>query len=160
MSCLTAQMLSAVLLPGVKPAWVGPAMLNTYPFSLSYTQRAYTLYAVTNRLMPLYPVGPEGSLCGFSMGMMMDMPQSIGKIQSLQMIMIIRKSQSLAIAEYLYTSAGMSSHPCRHDSSSVGYKRCPLPPLSDLQGLRPAGRGGKESGLGHSSWENTSNGMW
>ena len=111
MSCLTAQMLSVVLLPGVKPAWVGPAMLNTYPFSLSYTQRAYILYAVTNRLMPLYPVGPEGSLCGFSMGMMMDMPQSIGKIQSLQMIMIIQKSQSLAIAEYLYTSAGMSSHP-------------------------------------------------
>ena len=109
MSCLTAQMLSAVPLPGVKPARVGSAMLNMYPFSLSYIQCAYILYAVSNKLMPLYP-GPEGSLCGFSMWMMMDMPQSIGKIQSVQMIMIIRKSKSLAIAEYLYTSAGMSSH--------------------------------------------------
>ena len=55
--------------------------------------------AETSRLMPLYPVGPEGSLYGFSMEMMMDRPQSIGKIQS------------LAITEYLYTSASMSSHP-------------------------------------------------
>ena len=79
---------------------------------LLYTVCIYPIiYAVTKRLMALYTVGPEGSLCGFSMGMMMDMSQTIGKIQSLQVIMIIRKSQSLAIAEYLYTSAGMLSHP-------------------------------------------------
>ena len=53
----------------------------------------------------------RGVLVWFQYGDDDGMPQSIGKIQSLQMIVIIRKSQSLAIAEYLYASAGMSSHP-------------------------------------------------